>query len=121
MRHRIPIVVVLALAAGAACASRDAALSRTMAGIDAAARVLATADAAAQQRIVEEATSEADGRARLGVYRARRAQVEAAFVVAYAAVAAASIDLTEDALRAALSAGGAAVRAVQALATGGTP
>lgn len=115
--HLAPLIVLFLVAA---CGStRDAVLVRAMAGLDAASRVFVAQDVAAQDRIVAEAPSHEQGRAALEAYRARRDKVAAGFVLAYSAVAAASVDLTEASLQAALVAGAEVVQAMRALFPGG--
>lgn len=92
-RH-IPVLLALALIVGA-CAHRDAIISRTTAGIDAAYRVFQVEDERIQMRIVEDAPDKEAMLERLRAHRAKRDKVNDAFVAAYAGVAAAALSKSD--------------------------
>lgn len=109
-------ITLLILACVAACAtSRDAILSRAMAGLSAADKAFVAADARLQDEIVAKADSEADGRRQLAEYRVRRDVVTVAFIGAYTAVAIASTDLNATSLGEAVKAVAGAVAAYRGL------
>lgn len=84
---------LLALAALlVACGGRQAAVARTVRGLDAARAAFVAWDGRHQLELVAAATSPDDGRARLTAYRARRAPVVDAFALAYRAAALAALD-----------------------------
>ncbi len=97
-----------------ACGSRQHLLSSTFAGVKAADDAFATWDRSHQDGIVSHATTLADGEAQLAAYRADRARVEAAFVVAYKALAAALLD-SDSSTTAVLAAAADLYRAIEAL------
>ena len=86
------LIFVLLLIGLGACGGRQQMLSSTFSAVRAADDGFATWDRDHQDSIVTHATSLADGEAKLGAYRGDRARVEAAFVVAYKALAAALLD-----------------------------
>lgn len=95
-----------------ACAtSRDAVLSRVSSGLEAAQKAFIQADVRNQEAIVAKATSLEEGKKALAAYRDKRDKVAGAFVLAWSAVAAASLDLTEKSFVEAVGAAGAAYRA----------
>lgn len=112
---RRPALILFALALVACATSRDAVLSRTLAGLQAADKAFVAHDAELQAEIVAKAESEADGRRELAEYRVRRDKVTAAFIVAYTAVATASVDLTEDSLVQLVRAAAQAIAALKEL------
>lgn len=94
MRHRSPILFVLALVA--ACAtSKDAVLTRTLAGLDAAHTAFEAMDTRRQADLVERAQTMAEGKAALASHRARRDKVEDGFIAAYSALALASLERSD--------------------------
>lgn len=91
MRHRIPILFCLALVA--ACAtSKDAVLTRTLAGLDAAHVSFVSLDEQRQAEIVEHASTLDEGKAALAAHRKARNKITDAFVAAYGAVAVAALE-----------------------------
>jgi hypothetical protein len=116
MKSRRARLLALALTTLAwACASapsRDAVLSRVQSGLDAAEKVFVARDGDMQMAIVAAASSREDGQAKLAEHRKKRDKIAAAFVFAYGAVAAASVDLTASSLEQAARAAAAAVRAL---------
>lgn len=87
---------ILPLLLLAACAtSKDAVLTRTLAGLDAAHSAFEAMDTRRQADIVERATSLADGKAALLAYRGKRDKIEDGFIAAYAAVGLASVQLSD--------------------------
>lgn len=94
MRHRSPILFVLALVA--ACAtSKDAIISRTLAGVDAAHAAFEAMDARREADIVAAATSHADGEAKLTAHRKVTDKIEDGFIAAWSAIALASLDRSD--------------------------
>jgi len=89
--HQLIFVIAL-LSSGSGCGGRQHTLSASMLGVDAAGVAFTTWDTEHQDALVASATSIADGQAKLGEYRAARAKIEAAFAVAYRALAAAALD-----------------------------
>jgi hypothetical protein len=77
---------------GACGASRELVLAKTKAGLDAAREALVQYNAQHEDEIVTNATSHELGAKELADYRAKRANVTKVFVVAYGALAAASVD-----------------------------
>ncbi len=110
------LVVFALLFVACAGVTRDAVLSRTMAGLQAADKAFVAKDDQIQMDIVASAHDEGDGRNMLAQYRVGpRAKVVAAFTVAYTAVATASVDLTEASLANLVHAAAEAVRALKEL------
>lgn len=99
----------------AGCAGRDALLSKTLAGVNAARDGFAPYDKDHQAEIVEAAKTREEGVAALSDYRAKRNKVTVAFVAAYGAIAAASVDLTDESLTKAAFAARDLVSALRAL------
>lgn len=72
--------------------ARQKTLTTSLATVSAAGEAFEKWDEARQAEIVAGATSISDGQVKLAEYRAHRGQIEALFVVAYQAIAAASLD-----------------------------
>jgi hypothetical protein len=87
-------LLALALILGA-CAHRDAIITRTTAGIDAAYHVFQLEDERVQMRIVADAPDKDTMLERLRAHRAKRDRVNTAFVAAYGAVAAAALSKSD--------------------------
>lgn len=115
MKTRTAILITTMLALGAACAGREKALARTATALDAARYAFVEGDLQRQREIADGAPTLADGQERLRAYRAARAKVSAAFIAAYTALAAASLELTEVSFREAVAAAGTAVRGLREL------
>jgi hypothetical protein len=94
MKLRHATILALALILGA-CAHRDAIITRTTAGIDAAYRVFQSEDERVQTKIVDAAPDKDTMLTRLRAHRTARDQVNDAFVAAYGAVAAAAMSKTD--------------------------
>ncbi len=104
-RRRTPILLVLAVALAAACGPRSdgpatdqarLGLQTALTATNAARDAFVAWDKDHQERIVAEATSLDDGKAKLAAYRMRRADVSASFVLAYSAIAGAATALALD-------------------------
>lgn len=89
-------LVVALVAATFACgpSARERALSYTLAGLNGARSGFVVFDEVAQTHIVDQATSLESGEAALKAYRAQREPVMQAFMIAYSALAAASVDMS---------------------------
>ncbi len=86
------LVLLVALAFSApGCAHPPSPLKVAMVSLTAASDGFTAWDKAHQLEIVAKATSEADGQAKLGAYRARRTAAMAAVEQAYRAIAAAAL------------------------------
>ena len=107
-------VLVLLFLAGCA-ASKDAVLSRSLAGVEAAEKAFLAYDKAHQGGLVDAATSREQGEKSLADYRAQRDKVVAALVASYGAIAVASTDGSDASLRAAVNAMTAMVAALREL------
>lgn len=90
MRARIPILFVLLLAACAT--SKDAVLTRTLAGLDAAHASFVSLDERRQTEIKDNAATLEEGKAALAAHRRTRNKITDAFVAAYGAVAVAALE-----------------------------
>lgn len=87
------ILVITCVSSTSACAaSKDEVLSKIMAGVTAAQTAFLAFDKEHQDQIVTDATSLEQGKAALAAYRDKRKVVATAFVAAYGALAAASLD-----------------------------
>jgi hypothetical protein len=110
--------IALCLALLAACAGgRDATLSRTLAGLDAARHAFHSADIASQEAIPAEVAARGGTReeaeAALRSHRARRDKVSIAFVAAYTAVATAALEPGDELVEQAYQTAAAALRAAR--------
>lgn len=88
-------LVLVALTLGCGASQRESTLRTSFVSINAVRDGFVSWDQAHQARLVQDATSLADGQAKLAAYRAARERVDAAFQIAYRAVAFAAV--TEDA------------------------
>ena len=122
MRHAHAFVLVLLFLAGCA-ASKDAVLSRSLAGVEAAEKAFLAYDKAHQGGLVDSATSREQGEKSLADYRAQRDKAAAALVAAYLAIAVASTDGSEASLKATTDAMVALITAMRELGIipGGKP
>jgi hypothetical protein len=100
MRRTIPVLIVLAALTACGPRSDGPAIDQTRLGLQTALTATNAArdafvawDKDHQARIVEEATSLDDGKAKLAAYRMQRADVSATFVLAYSAIAGAATAL----------------------------
>lgn len=120
MRSRLGIFL---LALVGCAATRGEVLSRSLAGVDAAEKAFVAYDRAHQGGIVDTSTSYDQGHRTLEAYRSQRDKVATAIVAAYAAIAAASVDTTDDSLRKAAAAMTTVVSALRELGVipGGKP
>lgn len=83
--------LLVALVVGCGASQREATLRTSFVTVNAAKDGFAAWDQAHQAALVDEATSLSDGQAKLAAYRASRERVDAAFEVAYRAVAFAAV------------------------------
>lgn len=111
MRKIIPVLLILAACAG----GKDAVLTSTLAGVNAARDAFVAWDADHQSKIVDGATGLADGQAKLAAYRKDRAKASAAFVAAYGAISIASINGSGESYVAAVGAAHALLQALRTL------
>jgi len=104
MKTRSVHVLAMVATLLCACASRNAILTRTVAGLDAARASFSVQEDKAWQRQImigaidgapDRATAEAEAVAKLDAFRAARDKVLVAIEVAYAAVFAASLDASD--------------------------
>jgi hypothetical protein len=95
MRALTTFILLVALTLGCGASQRESTLRTSFVSVNAVRDGFAAWDQAHQAGIVQSATSLADGQAKLAAYRAARERVDAAFQVAYRAVAFAAV--TEDA------------------------
>lgn len=91
---RISVAALVLVALLAACGGNSR-LHTAMVGVRAASKAFVVFDKAHQAQIVAQATSEPDGIAALGAYRAKRTAVVDAFSYAFEAIAAVAL-LKED-------------------------
>jgi hypothetical protein len=115
MRTRLLCVLLLFLAAACASASKDAALAKTLAGVGAARDAFTAWDARHQTALVDGAASLNAGTVALTEYRGKRDKLTLAFVAAYGALAAASIDGTAASFEKATTAATALLAALKEL------
>lgn len=93
---RVAGVVVLLALIGACGTTREEVLGRTLQGVNAARDGFVQFDKEHQDLIVEKAETFEEGEANLRVYRDKREVVTSAFIVAYSAIAAAAIDVSDE-------------------------
>lgn len=98
-RSSVLAFVFLLVAVAGCAASRDEVLSRALAGVEAADKSFVGYDKAHQGGIVDSATSREQGERSLAEYRGQRDKVTAAFVAAYGAIAVASVDANDAAIK----------------------
>jgi len=84
---RLPLLLTFAFLVACAAGHREKTLKASFVGVGAAKDGFVTWDERRQARIVEDATSLAEGTEALAAYRAQRARVVALFEAAYKAIA----------------------------------
>ena len=85
------LLVCLSFLVACGASARDTSLRTSFVGVSAARDGFVQWDESHQDAIVESATSIADGKEKLAVYRAERVQIIAAFETAYRAISFAAI------------------------------
>lgn len=91
MKALLTLLAFAALVAGCGASQRETTLRTSFVTINAAKDGFASWDQSHQAALVDAATSLSDGQAKLVAYRASRERVDAAFEVAYRAVAFAAV------------------------------